>query len=336
MSPTAPRRTVSVIGAGGWGTALALHALKAGHRVRLKARCEEDAREIAADGENRTFLPGVPVPRELEIFWRDEEAFEGADLALMVVPSAVYRSVARSLAPFVPRGLPVVSCTKGLERGAGKRMSEILAEEMPGAVPCALSGPSHAEEVARGMPTAVCVASPDPAAAALAQDMLNSGMLRVYTSSDPAGIELGGALKNIFAIAAGIGDGLGLGDNTKAALVTRSLAEMIRLGTALGGRAETFQGLGGVGDLMVTCFSRHSRNRHVGERLGKGETLEQISATMKMVAEGVPTARSAKECAASLGIETPVIDQVHAVLFEGKAPAEALADLMARAPRAEF
>ncbi len=330
------KRTISVIGGGGWGTALALHSLKAGHRVRLKVRREEEVHQIKSLGENRKFLPGVPLPEELEIFWRDEETFIGADMALMVVPSAVYREVARTLAPFAHAGLPIVSCTKGIERGTGRRMSEILAEEVPGVVPCVLSGPSHAEEVARGMPTAVCVASPDPAASALVQRVLNHGMLRIYTSPDPAGLELGGALKNIFAIAAGIGDGLDLGDNTKAALVTRSLAEMIRLGTALGGRAETFQGLGGVGDLMVTCFSRHSRNRHVGERLGRGESLEEINATMKMVAEGVPTTRSAVECASSRGIETPVIDQIHKVLFGGKPPAEALSDLMTRAPKSEY
>lgn len=215
-------------------------------------------------------------------------------------------------------------------------MTEILAEELPGAVPAALSGPSHAEEVARGMPTAVCAASPDAGAAELVQSALNFGMLRVYTSPDVAGLELGGALKNVFALAAGICDGLGLGDNSKAALVTRSLAEMTRLGAALGGRAETFYGLGGAGDLIVTCFSRHSRNRMVGERIGRGERLEEILGGMRMVAEGVPTARSARELAACLGVETPVIGQVHDVLFAGKAPEEALRELMGRAPKPEF
>ena len=214
-------------------------------------------------------------------------------------------------------------------------MSQILAEALPGNPIAVLSGPSHAEEVAVGMPTAVVLGCADEGIAAKVQLALNGQTFRVYTSPDVAGIELGGALKNIFAIAAGVSDGLGFGDNSKAALVTRALVELIRLGAALGGQRTTFRGLSGIGDLMVTCFSLHSRNRSVGERLGKGETPDAIAASMQMVAEGVPTALSAYECARQHGIETPIIDAVYGLLYEGKSPREVLSTILSREPKPE-
>jgi glycerol-3-phosphate dehydrogenase (NAD(P)+) len=248
------------------------------------------------------------------------------------------RSVAKGLAAVIAKSAPgcaLVSFTKGIEQGSGLRMSEILAAALPGAPIAVLSGPSHAEEVALGMPTAVVLGCPDAALAAQIQRTMNSQTFRIYTSADVAGIELGGALKNVFAIAAGVSDGLGFGDNSKAALVTRALVELVRLGTALGGREETFRGLSGCGDLMVTCFSRHSRNRSVGERLGRGETPEQIAASMQMVAEGVPTALSAHECARRLNIQTPVIDAVYGLLYEKKSPREVLLEMLSREPKPE-
>ena len=214
-------------------------------------------------------------------------------------------------------------------------MSQVLHEIFPRNPIAVLSGPSHAEEVARFMPTAVVLGSEDARVAEKLQRTFSSKNFRAYTSTDVAGIEVGGALKNIFAIAAGVSDGLGFGDNSKAALVTRSLAEMVRLGSALGGRRETFMGLGGVGDLIVTCFSRHSRNHNVGERLGRGETMEQISASMVMVAEGVPTTLSARECARKLNVSTPIIDEIYAILYENKSPRDALLALLSREPRPE-
>ena len=214
-------------------------------------------------------------------------------------------------------------------------MSQILSETIPGHEVAVLSGPSHAEEVARHSPTALVVGAADAAVVAKLQALFNAAALRTYSNDDVPGIELGGALKNIFALAAGVSDGLGFGDNAKAALVTRSLAELIRLGARLGGKRETFQGLSGIGDLMVTCFSRHSRNRAVGERLGRGETLATITASMSMVAEGVPTTRSAFACARRHGLDTPVLDEVHAILYEGRAPAAALRSLFGRDPRPE-
>ena len=262
------------------------------------------------------------------------EAVQGAELILVVPPSKGMRGVARLLAAATPQA-PLVSFTKGIEQGSGLRMSEILQQALPDSPIAVLSGPSHAEEVAIGMPTAVVLGCEDAELAARIQLALNGQTFRVYTSTDVAGIELGGALKNIFAIAAGVSDGLGFGDNSKAALVTRALVELVRLGTALGGRRATFRGLSGIGDLMVTCFSHHSRNRGVGERLGRGETPEQIAASMQMVAEGVPTALSAYECARRFGVETPIIDAVHGLLYSGKSPREVLAEILSREPKPE-
>lgn len=328
-------QNVGVLGTGSWGTALAtLLAQKCG-RVMLWGRDAAHVAEMRATGANERYLPGVKLPPAI-VPTTELAEIAACDLVLFVTPSKAIRSVAEQFAAARPKaGAVLLSCTKGIEFGSGLRMSELLGEVLPAHRVSVLSGPSHAEEVARLAPTAVVLGAADEAVAESLQQVFSTQNFRAYTSTDVAGIELGGALKNIFAIGAGVCDGLGLGDNTKAAFVTRSLAELIRLGTALGGRRETFQGLSGIGDLMVTCFSRHSRNRGVGERLGKGESLEQISASMTMVAEGVPTTRSAHEQARRLGVETPIIDQLRAILFDGVSAREAMLQLLSRDPRPE-
>ena len=325
---------VAVIGAGGWGTALANLMASKGFPVALWGYEPQLIEALRATRVNTPFLPGIRLHDGVAPTADMGRAVDGADLLLVVPPSKGMRGVAQSLAAVAPRGT-LVSFTKGIEQGSGLRMSEILREALPAHAIAVLSGPSHAEEVALSMPTAVVLGCEDAGLAAEVQIALNSQTFRVYTSTDVAGIELGGALKNIFAIAAGVSDGLGFGDNSKAALVTRSLVELIRLGTALGGRKATFRGLSGIGDLMVTCFSRHSRNRAVGERIGQGETPEQVAASMQMVAEGVPTALSAYECARKHGVETPVIDAVYGLLTQGKSPREVLVEILSREPKPE-
>jgi glycerol-3-phosphate dehydrogenase (NAD(P)+) len=252
------------------------------------------------------------------------------------MPSTALRAIAMRLRELIRNEHAVLlSCTKGIEHGAGLRMSEILAKLLPKHKLAVLSGPNLAVEVVRNLPTATVIGCRDPECAATLQTFLGSARFRIYTNDDITSIELGGALKNIFAIAAGASDGLGLGDNTKAALVTRSLAEMIRLGTAMGGNFRTFYGLSGAGDLIATCFSRHSRNRRVGEQLGRGQTLQQITSGMQMVAEGIPTTKGAYECARRLNIDTPIVDQVYALLYEGKAPVQAMQELLERDQKAE-
>jgi glycerol-3-phosphate dehydrogenase (NAD(P)+) len=326
---------VGIIGAGGWGTALGLVLCENKFPITLWGHNAQEIERVATKRENSVYLPGIRLPDELR-FSGELDALADCDLLVFVTPSKAIREVSARLSTVALRADAVLlSCTKGVERGSGKRMSEIVAEFFPRHAIGALSGPSHAEEVARRAPTAVAIGASDPGAALRLQKAFTTSFFRAYTNDDLAGIEFGGALKNIFALAAGVSDGLGLGDNTKAALVTRALAEMIRLGTALGGKPETFRGLSGIGDLMVTCFSQHSRNRKVGERLGRGETLAAIGASMQMVAEGVPTTYSAQECARRLGIETPIIDQMRALLDGQISPRDALAALLSREPRPE-
>jgi glycerol-3-phosphate dehydrogenase (NAD(P)+) len=332
---TSTWKHVGVVGAGSWGTALALLLHRNGHKLTVWGNDPSAIADIVANRENRQYLPGVTLPEGLR-FTSVLSDLSDADLLLLVTPSHAFREVAERLARVPPApGTVLLCCTKGVERGTGLRMSQILSEILPGHPVAVLSGPSHAEEVARGAPTAVVVGCEDPMILGRLQSAFSNSVFRAYVSSDVRGIELGGALKNTFAIAAGVCDGLGLGDNTKAALVTRALAEMIRLGVALGGRMETFQGLGGIGDLMVTCFSRHSRNRAFGERLARGETASGIAATTKMVAEGVPNTYSAWECAQRIGVEVPIIEHVRLILDGKLSPSEALSSLLARDPRAE-
>ena len=335
MKTGEPFAKIGVVGAGSWGTALALVLHGNGFQTMVWGHEAETISAITSLGENRPYLPGVALPAELR-FTHDLTALRDAGLILLVTPSKAVREVsARLAATGLREDAVLLSCTKGVERGTGLRMSEIVRSFFPRNPIAVLSGPSHAEEVARKMPTAVVLGCKDQAVAQRLQQTFSGRAFRAYTHDDVAGIELGGALKNIFAIAAGVSDGLGLGDNSKAALLTRSLGELIRLGVALGGRGETFHGLSGIGDLMVTCFSRHSRNRQVGERLGQGEALDTIVASMQMVAEGVPTTYSAFECARKYGIDTPVIDQIRALLDGTIAARAAMEKLMAREPRPE-
>lgn len=328
-------RKISVIGAGSWGTALAV--LLAEHRgsVRLWAHQPARAEELLHQRCNSTYLPNVRIPPNVYATSDLAEA-ANADLILMVTPSKAIREVAENLAAAgLKSDTIVVTCTKGIEHGSGKLMSEVLEDCLPGNPVAVLSGPNHAVEIAQRIPAAGVIGSNDKIVLQDLQKAFVVSNYRAYSSSDIRGIQLGGALKNIFAIAAGCSDGFGMGDNAKAGLVTRSLAEMTRLGVAMGGCRETFQGLSGIGDLMVTCFSRHSRNRSFGERMGRGEKCSDIQESMQMVAEGVPTARSAYECARRLGVDTPIIDQVYAVLYENKPPHEAMWGLLGRAPRPE-
>ncbi len=327
---------IAILGAGSWGTALAVWLAARGQSVTLWGHDPEHIRCLRDTATNDKYLPGVLLPPNVAPV-ADLAAVAGTDLVVFVTPSRALREVAGRLhdAACIAPDATLLSCTKGIEYGTGARMSQILAECLPGHAVAVLSGPSHAEEVARQSPAAVVIGCAQSKTAVRLQTLFSAGTLRAYTGEDVAGIELGGALKNIFAIAAGVCDGLGLGDNAKAALVTRCLAELVRLGVRLGGQKETFQGLSGIGDLMVTCFSRYSRNRKVGERLGRGETPEAIAASMSMVAEGVPTVRSAHRRARALGVETPVLDQVYAVLYEKRSPAEALRGLFLREPKPE-
>ena len=325
---------VAVIGDGGWGTALAMVLERNGHAVTVWGPFPEYLEEIKACGENTTYLPGVPLPSTVQWTSDHAEAVKNVGLVVLVVPSRFYKPVVEAFKPFLPEDALIVSATKGLDEQTHERMSAV-AENILGREVAVLSGPSHAEEVARGIPCAVAIAAKDHSIAEQIQQLFLNDTFRVYTLEDVVGVELGGALKNVVAVAAGISDGLGFGDNTKAALMTRGIAEITRLGTALGAQPETFMGLSGIGDLMVTCMSKHSRNRGVGERLGKGETLEEIMGSMKMVAEGVWNCQAAKELAGELGVSVPITEQVNAVVHEGKDPRQAMMDLMARAPKPE-
>lgn len=325
----------AILGTGGWGTALAMFLARNGLDITLWGRDPEFTARLQATRENEIYLPGASLPETISAT-ADLGRVADCQLVLIVTPSLALRSVAEKLQTggLSERAI-LLSCTKGIEFASGKRMSQILAEYFPRNPIAVLSGPSHAEEVARERPTAVVIGAQDHDIAVQLQKYFTSPAFRAYTSDDVDGIELGGALKNIFALAAGVSDGLGLGDNSKAALVTRALAELVRLGTALGGKRETFQGLSGIGDLMVTCFSQHSRNRAFGEKLGRGETLAAIQAGTRKVAEGVPTTRSAWQCARNTGIVTPIIDEMHGILYDSQSPLEAMRRLLSRDPRPE-
>ena len=325
----------AIIGAGGWGTALAVLWSKRGNDIILWGNDPGRAEKLRASRENAEYLPGVKVPESVRVT-SDLGDCVGADLIVFVTPSVAMRPVATRLCDALASSKPILlSGTKGIEHGSGMRMSQILQEIFPDNTIAVLSGPNLAAEIARGLPTAAVLGCPDSDCAEELQAYLGSERFRIYSSDETIGIELGGALKNVFAIAAGVSDGFGLGDNSKAALVTRALAELLRLGTAMGGNPRTFYGLSGAGDLIATCFSQHSRNRRVGERIGRGETLQQIAAGTHMVAEGVPTSKSGYECARKLNIETPIIDQIYSILHEGKRPDQALQELLGRDQKAE-
>jgi glycerol-3-phosphate dehydrogenase (NAD(P)+) len=325
---------VTVIGDGGWGTALAMVLDRNGHETTVWGPFQDYLDEIQAAGENKTYLPGVKVPASLKWTSDHEEAVKDAALIVLVVPSRFYKPVVEAFKPYISAESLIVSATKGLDEETYERMSQV-AEHILEREVAVLSGPSHAEEVARGVPCAVAIAAKDHAIAEQIQNLFINDTFRVYTLEDVVGVEIGGALKNVVAIAAGISDGLGFGDNTKAALMTRGIAEITRLGTAAGAKPETFMGLSGIGDLMVTCMSKHSRNRGVGERLGKGETLDDIMGSMKMVAEGVWNCQAAAAFAAANGVSAPITEQVNAVVHENKDPRQAVIDLMSRTPKPE-
>lgn len=329
--------TVGFIGAGSWGTTLAVHVASLGNDVLLWAHGDEQRQRLQSDRENRLYLPGIAFPPSITIV--DEPS--DAALAPVVVVATPTQFIRRSLASVSPEtlaGSVVVSVSKGIEKGSLLRISELM-EQTHRVEPerfVALSGPSHAEEVADGIPTLLVAASPSLQNAMLVQDLFTSETFRVYANEDLLGVELGGALKNVIAVCAGILDGLTFGDNTKAALITRGLAEISRLGTALGSNPHTFSGLSGLGDLVVTCTSRHSRNRFVGEQIGRGRKLPEIMAEMNMVAEGVTTTESAYQLASRYEVETPIINEVYRVLFEGKDPREATFSLMTRQTKHEI
>ena len=329
-------RHFAILGAGAWGTAIGLVLAKgAGHHVCLWSARPENARLLHERRENVRLLPGVPIPPSVHLTTDIREALDKCELVVTAVPTVHLRSVLTKLVGVVPGDCPVLSLAKGLENQSFLRPSEMVRQVLGVHHVAVLSGPSHAEEVARNLPTSVVVASSDLALARSIQQHFSTDRFRVYTNLDVIGVELAGALKNVIGIAAGISDGLGLGDNAKAALLTRGLAEMARFGVAHGAEAQTFAGLAGMGDLITTCMSRHGRNRHVGECLARGETRTQILARMTMVAEGVFTAHSVHDRAARMGLSMPITEEVYRVLYEDKDPRATVTHLMVREPRPE-
>jgi glycerol-3-phosphate dehydrogenase (NAD(P)+) len=329
-----PTTSIAVLGAGSWGTALAMLLARNGVRVHLWGQAAE-AEALARDGENRRYLPGIPLPPGIQPLADLGQALAGADEVLMVLPSHAFRPVLRRLRDHGMAGRPLAWATKGLEPGSDKLLSEVAAEEL-GAGPFAvLSGPSFAREVAQGLPTAITVAATDRDYADRWAGLLHSDRFRAYTSDDILGVQVGGAAKNVMAIGAGVADGLGFGANTRAALITRGLAEILRLGLALGGRMETFMGLAGLGDLVLTCTDDQSRNRRMGLALARGLSVEAAREQIGQAVEGVDTVRGLRQKARGLGIEMPITEQIHRVLFEGLSPRVAVQALLEREPKAE-
>jgi glycerol-3-phosphate dehydrogenase (NAD(P)+) len=329
-------RRIVILGAGGMGTALALLFGKSVSDVRLWSRDHDHAVEFASTRVNARHLPGITVPETVMITDDGARAAADAELIVAAVPTSYLRATLARLAPGLPRGVPVLSVVKGIEYGSFARPSQLIEETIGPRPISVLSGPSHAEELARGLPASVVVSGADVSLNEQIRDALTHEAFRVYTSTDALGVELAGALKNILGIAAGICDGLGSGDNAKAALITRGLVEITRLGVELGARRETFFGLAGVGDVITTCYSPFGRNRSVGERIGRGEALEQVLRGMVNVAEGVPTTRSVHELAIRRGVEMPITAELYQILFEGKPPRSAVSDLMVRLPKVEW
>ena len=333
-----PAQRIAVIGAGAWGTALGKHLAEKGLQITLWAYEREVLDSIAAKRENQLFLPGVTLPAALKVTNVLAEAVESCDGLLFVVPSHLARLVLQQLAPLLSRPLPIVSASKGVEEDTFKLMTQLITDVLPPALHdgiMVLSGPSFAMEVSQGQPTALCLAGTNAALVESFQNAFMTSSLRVYADSDVVGVQLGGALKNVMALAAGVVDGLGLGHNTRAAMITRGLAEMVRLGVAMGADPRTFYGLSGVGDLVLTCTGALSRNHHVGVRLGQGDKLETILGGMQAVAEGVRTSRAAAGLAVRHGVEMPIVREVNAVLFEGKSCRKAVSDLMERVAKPE-
>ncbi len=328
-------KNIAVIGSGGWGTAIASLLARNGHKVILWSYLQEESDALSADRENKRFLPGVKLPDNISYTASLEEAAKDAEIMVMVTPSQALAATAKNLSPFVKPGTIVVSASKGLEQNTQKRLSQVIQEAISQAKVAVMSGPSHAEEVGRELPTTNVVACDDPAVTALLQDVMMNDTFRVYAGQDMVGVELGGALKNVIALCAGISDGIGLGDNAKAALMTRGMAEISRLGVALGADPLTFLGLSGMGDLIVTCTSMHSRNRRAGILIGQGMSPEKAIEEVKMVVEGFYATKAAYALAQKANVEMPIVEKAYGVLFEGKDPKEAVMSLMVREKRDE-
>ena len=326
---------IGIIGAGSWGTALALLLYNNGNRVTVWSIMPEEIKMLKEFHEQKDKLPGVILPDDMEFTTDLEASIVGKDVLVLAVPSPYTRSTSAKMAEFIKEGQKIVNVAKGIEENSLMTLSEIIEQEIPRADVSVLSGPSHAEEVGRGLPTTIVVGSKKQDTAEYLQNLFMSPVFRVYTSSDVLGIELGAALKNVVALAAGIADGLGYGDNTKAALITRGIAEIARLGISMGGRIETFYGLTGIGDLIVTCASMHSRNRRAGILIGKGATMEEAMKEVKMVVEGVYSAKAVYALSQKYHVSMPIIEQVNKVLFEGKSASEAVGELMLRDKKVE-
>lgn len=325
---------VSILGGGSWGIALAVLLHKNGHEIRVWSALESEI-EMLKEHHEHKMLPGVILPEDTLFTTDTKEAVEGQDLLVMAVASSFTRRTANRIAKLVAPGQKIVNVAKGIEEQSLMTLSEIIEQEIPQADVAVMSGPSHAEEVGRGLPTTIVVGAKTQETAEYIQNLFMSEVFRVYISPDVLGIELGGSLKNVVALAAGIADGLGYGDNTKAALITRGITEIARLGIAMGGRFETFCGLTGIGDLIVTCASMHSRNRRAGILIGQGKSCEEAMAEVKMVVEGVHSAKAAMELARKYDVQLPIIEQVNAVLFEGKSADQAVKELMLRDKKVE-
>ena len=326
---------IGIIGAGSWGIALSVLLHNNGHEITVWSILEDEINMLKTEHEHKDKLPGVKLPEDMVFTTSLPEAIEGKDILVLAVPSPFTRSTSHNMKPYVAVGQIIVNVAKGIEEHTLMTLSQIIEEEVPQANVAVLSGPSHAEEVGRGIPTTIVVGAKTRETAEYIQNVFMSDVFRVYISPDVLGIELGAALKNVVALAAGIADGLGYGDNTKAALITRGITEIARLGTAMGGKFETFCGLSGIGDLIVTCASMHSRNRRAGILIGQGKTMEEAMAEVKMVVEGVYSAKAAKALAEKYHVELPIIEQVNEVLFNGKSAAVAVKDLMIRDKKIE-
>lgn len=333
-----PLGRIAILGAGSWGTALAVSVAHSGHQVTLWARNPDIAHTLQRERRNRRYLPNATFPNSILVTSSLDDAVRDATIWVFATPTQAMRSVAEQVAACSQKATLAVSVSKGIENRTLKRTTEIMSEvltDLPHGAVGVLYGPSHAEEVAIGVPTAVVAAAEEETYARLIQRVFFSQNLRVYVNLDLVGVEIAGSVKNVMAIAAGISDGVGYGDNTKAAIVTRGIAEMTRLGVAIGAQESTFAGLAGIGDLVVTCMSKHSRNRFLGEQIGKGRSLSDIESHMNMVAEGVRTTESVMALAGRHGVEMPITEAVHEILFEGKQPEEAVYELMTRTAKHE-
>ena len=332
-------KKIGIIGAGSWGIALAYVLSENGHDVTVWSRSQASVDKLKAYRGNEDKLPGVKLSDTVKFTCNMEEAVSGKELLALVIPSAHMRETVKLMAPYVDQEADkqpiIVNCTKGIEESTLMVMSDVILDELPGSQVCVLSGPSHAEEVGKAMPTTIVVGAFDKDTAKLVQNIFMNDFFRVYISSDMMGIEIGAALKNVIALAAGIADGYGLGDNAKAALITRGIAEMARLGLAMGCKYETFAGLSGIGDLVVTCASMHSRNRRAGILIGQGKTMEEAMAEVKMVVEGVYSARAALELSKKYEVEMPIVQGVNDILFGGSKPGDILQELMVRDKKIE-